>query len=92
MNLIDVIPIGEKYKKTRQELMNNMNITDVREFRRKLSKLREQYIIISDGSGYYLPSSKEEYLEFIEKQVRQIGDTTKTIELACKEMEGLEDV
>lgn len=88
MKLIEVIPIGKEHKKTRQELMYSAKIIDIREFKQEISKLKERYIIIFDN-GYYLPASKEEYMEFIEKQKEQLNNTTKTIELAYKEMERL---
>lgn len=88
MNLIEVIPIGKEHKKTRQELMYKAKITDTTRFRKELAKLRKEYIIVFD-EGYYLPSSKEEYLEIIKKLNGQVYDATKTIELAYKEMEGM---
>ena len=91
MELISVIPIGKKYKENRQTIMYNAKITDEKQFKKELAKLREKYIIIFD-EGYYLPSSKEEYLEFIKKLNGQVFETTKTIDLAYKEMEGLTDV
>lgn len=88
MNLIDFIPIGKENKKTRQELMNSVKITDIRAFRQEIVKLRKKYTIIEDN-GYYLPRTKEEYLEFIQKQNQRLCDTAKTIDLAYKEMEEL---
>ena len=86
MNLIEVIPIGKEHKNTRQELMYKAKMTNESEFQKEIAKLRKQYIIIFD-EGYYIPSSKEEYLEFIQKQNKQLCETSKTIELAYKEME-----
>lgn len=86
MNLIEVIPIGKKYKMNRQQLMHEAKITSIEVFKKELSKLREEYIIIFDD-GYYLPASREEYLEFIKKLNGQTYDTTKTIDLAYKKME-----
>lgn len=91
MNLIDVIPIGKKHKETRDTLMYKAKISDVVQFREELSKLREKYIIIFDD-GYYLPSSKEEYLDFIKKMNSQMFEITNKIEIAYKEMEGKEEV
>lgn len=91
MDLISVIPIGRKYRQTREQLMSKAKITDVREFKKELAKLKEKYIIIFD-EGYYLPSSKEEYLDIIKKLNNQAYDISKIINLAYKEMEGLEDV
>lgn len=86
MNLIEAIPIGKKHKMNRQQLMYEAKITKVEAFKRELAKLRDEYIIIFD-EGYYLPSSEEEYLEFIKKLNGQAYDITKTIDLAYKKME-----
>lgn len=88
MNLINIIPVGKKHKETRDNLMYKAKITDVMQFKKELAELRKQYIIIFDD-GYYLPSSKEEYEEFIKKMEEQRDNANKTIELAYKEMEGL---
>lgn len=88
MNLIDIIPIGKENKITRQQLMQRAKIFDVNQFKKKLTNLREQYIIVFDD-GYYLPSSKEEYEEFINKMKEQAKDVGKIIELAYQEMEEL---
>ena len=86
MNLIEAIPTGKEHKMTRQQLMYKAKITNTEVFKKELAKLRDEYIIIFDD-GYYLPASKEEYLEFIEKLNGQAYDITKTIDLAYKKME-----
>ena len=91
MNLIDVIPIGKKHKEPREALMCKINMYDTNEFRKQLADLRKQYIILYD-EGYYLPSSQEEYWEFIQKLKKQVEDIEKTISLAYKEMEEKEYV
>jgi len=91
MNLIDFIPIGREHKKTRQELMYEAKIPNESEFQKELAELRQQYIIKFDN-GYYIPSSKKEYLDFIQKQNKQLCETSKTIELAYRGMEELEKV
>ena len=85
MKLIECIPIGKQNKETRDNLMQKTKITDVRTFRKELTKLKEKYIIINDN-GYYLPANKEEYEEFIEKQNERYCEIRKTIDLAYKEM------
>jgi len=89
MNLIDIIPIGDKFKQTRQQLMYQAKITDVSQFKKELAELRKKYIIVFDD-GYYLPSSKEEYLNFIKKLNGQVSDTVKTIDLAYQKMEEID--
>ena len=88
MNLIDFIPTGKEKKQTKQELMYKAKITED-EFKEELSRLKHKYIILFDN-GYYVPSTKEEYLEFIQKQNQRLCDTAKTIDLAYKEMEELD--
>ena len=89
MKLIECIPIGKQNKETREVLMNKAKIT-LRQFKKELTKLRNEYIIINDN-GYYMPANKEEYEEFIEKQNGQVYEINKTIDLAYKEMKGLSE-
>lgn len=86
MNLIDFIPIGKKYRKTRKQLMYESKIFDTECFKREMRQLKNEYIIIFDD-GYYLPSSKEEYTEFINKMTKKKEEIIQKIELAYKEME-----
>lgn len=86
MSLLDVIPIGRKYRDNRENLMYKAKIFNVAEFKEQLANLRENYIIIFDD-GYYVPSSKEEYLDFIKKMNSQIFEISNKIEMAYKEME-----
>ena len=88
MKLIEYIPIGKQNKETRDNLMKKAKITNVRAFRKELAKLKDQYIIINDN-GYYLPTNKEEYEEFIEKQNERYCEIKKTIDLAYKEMKNV---
>ncbi len=91
MNLINIIPIGKCHRETRDNLMYKAKMTDINQFKKELAELRQQYIIIFDD-GYYLPSSKEEYIEFIKKIEEQRDNANKTIELAYKEMEECKNV
>ena len=86
MNLIDAIPIGKKYKISKEDLMEKAKIRDIRTFRKELKKLHEQYVILYDD-GYYLPASKEEYLEFIVKLEGRISEIENILLLVYKEME-----
>lgn len=91
MDLIKAIPIGKQHKISRKELMKKANIRSVRHFTEELSFLRKRYIILFDD-GYYLPSSKEEYMEFINKTNEIIKNAKKTVKLAYDEMEELGNV
>ena len=86
MKLIDIIPIGKKHKETRENLMKKINIKDARTFREMIKDLRGEYVVLFDD-GYYLPASKEEYMEFINKMKNQQKEAEKVISLAYKEME-----
>lgn len=88
LKLYEVIPIGKKNKISRQELMYKAKITDIRQFKQEMAQIRERYIVIFND-GYYLPASKEEYKEFIEKMKAQASDIDSTIKLAEQEMEEL---
>ncbi len=88
MELYKVIPIGKKNKISRQELMYKAKITDVKQFKQEMAQIREKYIVIFND-GYYLPASKEEYEEFIEKMKVQASNIDSTIKLAEQEMEAI---
>ena len=86
MKLIEVLPIGKENKKTRNVLMKESKIKDVEEFKKQLADIKKQYIVIFDD-GYYLPASKDEYDNFINKTNEQIKYYTKLKQMANKEME-----
>lgn len=86
MSLINIMQIGKKNRQTKQQLMYKAKITDEKQFKKELAELKKQYIVIFDD-GYYLPSSKEEYMEFINKMEEQGENINRIIELAYKEME-----
>ena len=86
MKLIEILPIGKENKKTRNVLMKESKIKDVEEFKKQLADIKKQYIVIFDD-GYYLPASKDEYDNFINKTNEQIKYYTKLKQMANKEME-----
>jgi len=86
MNIIDNIPIGKKYKISREELMEKCNINDKRIFRKNLSELHEKYVIIYDD-GYYLPANVKEYKELIDRlktKEKEVKDRIKQVEKEMK--------
>lgn len=85
MNLISLIPIGKKYKKTRQQLMYEAQINDKEYFQEAIRELRKKYLIMFDN-GYYLPASREEYLEIIEKMEKQAVEINDRLKIAYEEM------
>lgn len=85
---IDSIPIGKENKENHETIMHRAKIYSHDEFKTELAKLKEKYIILCDN-GYYRPTIKEEYEQFIEKYKVLKDKTQKIIELAEKEMEAL---
>lgn len=85
MDLFNVIPKGKENKETRETLMYKSHISDVKVFKKKLAELREEHIIAFDN-GYYIPETKEEYMEFIMKQNKQLINTQKIMKLAYEKM------
>ncbi len=88
MNLVEYIPIGKKHREERNSIMARANIFDVNIFKKELSLAKKKYIILYDD-GYYMPASKEEYQEFIDKMNQHKIEITDLIERANKEMEEL---
>ena len=86
MKLIEVLPIGKENKKTRNVLMKELNIRDVKENKKQLADIKKQYIVIFDD-GYYLPASQDEYDNFMNKTNEQIKYYTKLKQMENKEME-----
>lgn len=86
MDLKDVLPIGSKYKMSKKELMSKAGI-DEQTFTDEIRKIREDSILLFNDGGYYLPSSKTEYEEFIKKQESYLKAVENVIEMAKKEME-----
>ncbi len=66
--------------------MYKLKILDIKEFKKELAKLKEEYIILFESDGYYRPNTEKEYLDFICKQIDTIKALNKTIEIAKKEM------
>lgn len=66
--------------------MYKLKIFDVKVFKKELSKLKENYIILFENDGYYRPSSQQEYMDFIEKQKETVNAIKKTIKIAEMEM------
>lgn len=83
---IETIPIGKENKISRGKLINILQINNIKELKKQLAELKQDYIILYD-EGYYRPSKKEEYEEFILKCNGQKKDMEKLIELAKAEME-----
>ena len=86
-DLINIIPKGKKNKVDRKYLILKAGIKNAKTFQEILKELRKKYIVIFD-EGYFLPETKEEYQELINRLNKQICSLNETLRLAHKEMEG----
>lgn len=87
---INIFPLGKENRKTRQQLMYIAKIFDETQFKKELSELKKENIIIFENDGYYIPNKKEELENFINKIDKQNKEITKVLNLAnemLKEME-----
>lgn len=84
---IENIPIGNKHKKSRKELMSELKI-DEDTFKKDLAKIKEKNIVLFDG-GYYRPTEIKEYDSLINKLKNIEGNAKKSIKIALKEREKL---
>lgn len=83
MEIIDFIPYGKEKAVSRYELTHFTGLSD-RKVRRKISKARKEYVILSleNGSGYYQPTA-EDYPE-LEKFVKREESRAKSIFASLK--------
>ncbi len=73
---------GKENRKTRQQLMYKAKIFDENQFKKELSELKKENIIIFENDGYYIPNKKEELQNFINKIDKQNKEITKVLNLA----------
>lgn len=78
---------GKENRKTRQQLMYIAKIFDETQFKRELSELKKENIIIFENDGYYIPNKKEELQNFINKIDKQNKEITKVLNLANQMLE-----
>ena len=78
---------GKENRKTRQHLMYIAKIFDETQFKRELSELKKENIIIFENDGYYIPNKKEELQNFINKIDKQNKEITKVLNLANQMLE-----
>lgn len=81
---------GKENRKTRQQLMYIAKIFDETQFKRELSELKKENIIIFENDGYYIPNKKEELEKFINKIDKQNKEITKILNLANQMLEEME--
>ncbi len=78
---------GKENRKTRQQLMYIAKIFDENQFKKELSELKKENIIIFENDGYYIPNKKEELQNFINKIDKQNKEITKVLNLANQMLE-----
>lgn len=78
---------GKENRKTRQQIMYIAKIFDETQFKKELSELKKDNIIIFENEGYYIPNKKEELENFINKIDKQNKEITKILNLANEKLE-----
>lgn len=66
-------------------------IFDENQFKKELSELKKENIIIFENDGYYIPNKKEELQNFINKIDKQNKEITKILNLANQMLEEMGD-
>lgn len=82
---------GKENRKTKQQLMYIEKIFDENQFKKELSELKKDNIIIFENDGYYIPNKKEELENFIKKINKQNEEITKVLNLANEMLEEMGD-
>lgn len=62
--------------------MYKAKIFNETQFKKELSELKKENIIIFENDGYYIPNKKEELQNFINKIDKQNKEITKVLNLA----------
>ena len=78
---------GKENRKTRQQLMYIAKIFDENQFKKELSELKKENIIIFENDGYYIPNKRQELEIFIDKIGKQNKEITKVLNLANQMLE-----
>lgn len=82
---------GKENRKTRQQLMYIAKIFDENQFKKELSELKKENIIIFENDGYYIPNKTEELQNFINKIDKQNKEITKVLNLANEMLKEMGD-
>lgn len=82
---------GKENRKTKQQLMYIEKIFDETQFKKGLSELKKDNIIIFENDGYYIPNKKEELENFIKKISKQNEEITKVLNLANEMLKEMGD-
>lgn len=71
--------------------MYKAKIFDEKQFKKELSELKKDNIIIFENDGYYIPNKTEELQNFINKIDKQNKEITKVLNLANQMLEEMGD-
>lgn len=71
--------------------MYKAKIFDETQFKKELSELKKDNIIIFENDGYYIPNKKEELENFIGKIDKQNKEITKVLNLANEMLKEMGD-
>lgn len=82
---------GKENRKTKQQLMYIEKIFDETQFKKELSELKKENIIIFENDGYYIPNKKEELQDFINKIDKQNKEIIKVLNLANEMLKEMGD-
>ena len=88
---IDIFPQGKENRKTRQQLMYKAKIFNETQFKKELTELKKENIIIFENDGYYIPNKRQELEIFIDKIGKQNKEITKVLNLANQMLEEMGD-
>lgn len=90
MNEIDLIPVGKENRISKANLAQKLNTT-IDEVDTIISKLRKQYIILSDTKigGYWRPNTRVELLKFIRTHNARHLTECNLIQMAWNEFDKL---
>ena len=93
MKIINFIPYGKENAVSRYELTHFTGWND-RKVRRKISKARKEYVILSleNGSGYYQPTADDypelrRTLKREESRARSVFGSIKKLRALCEDYE-----
>ena len=88
MQEIDFIPYGQRNRISKEELAKKFNVP-VKDVNAIISKLRKQYIILSDTfiGGYWRPNTEKELLNFIREHNNRHYAESGLIQLAWGEID-----
>lgn len=85
---INLIPFGKEVAISKESIMEICNMKNDDDFRKNLTKLRKEFIILSSSEkkGYWRPNNENEYINFIAEYNTRLEEIQDIIKIAKKEM------